>query len=284
MNNEYCIFILSHQRANNVKTYKSLRECGYTGQIVIVIDNEDDQADVYLKNFEHVEVFDKQATAMTFDIGDNFKHRGSVVYARNACFDIAEKLNYKYFIEMDDDYSTFLFRLYSQENQIPKVIRNLDEVIKSWLTFYKSTNAHTIAMAQGGDFIGGKHNKVYAKNPTLTRKCMNSFLCSTDRRFTFVSRLNDDVTTYVSGSTKGLLTFTIPFCSIEQVQTQKSTGGLTELYLKYGTYVKSFYSVMFQPSSVTVGWLQSSHKRIHHKVDSDKTYPKIIRESNKKTA
>ena len=40
---------------------------------------------------------------------------------------------------------------------------------------------------------------------------------------------------------------TIPHIMINQKPTLQREGGLTEVYLEYGTYVKSFYSVMFSP-------------------------------------
>ena len=156
--NELVVFILTHGRANNVYTLKTLRKHGYTGKVIFVIDNEDKQADEYYKKYEDVEMFDKKAIAKTFDEADNFEDRRAIIYARNACFDIAKKFGYKYFIEMDDDYTYFEYRVYSADIQKPKNVFNLDAVFLSLLEFYKSTNFATISMAQGGDFIGGKNN------------------------------------------------------------------------------------------------------------------------------
>jgi hypothetical protein len=58
---------------------------------------------------------------------------------------------------------------------------------------------------------------------------------------------------------------------------------MTELYLESGTYVKSFYSVVYQPSSVKVGVLRGrSGTRLHHSVNWKATVPKILRETLKK--
>lgn len=65
-------------------------------------------------------------------------------------------------------------------------------------------------------------------------------------------------------------------------KTQSQKGGLTELYLQTGTYVKSFYTVMTMPSSVKIGAMQSSNPRIHHKIDWNLTVPKIIDERHRK--
>lgn len=279
--NELVIFILTHGRANNVYTLKTLRKQGYTGKVIFVIDNEDKQADEYYKKYEDVEMFDKKAIAKTFDEADNFEDRRAIIYARNACFDIAKKLGYKYFIEMDDDYTGFHYRIFSEEKQKPTTIFNLDAVFLSLLEFYKSTNFATISMAQGGDFIGGKNNYM-AKKPTIYRKCMNSFICSTERPFNFVGRINEDVNTYVYKQSIGLLMGTIPLVSLNQKTTQKNKGGMTDLYLDSGTYIKSFYTVMFAPSSCYIKPMGEKHLRLHHAIKWDYAVPKIVSQDIKK--
>ena len=59
-NKDFVAMILSHGRPNNVYTYKTLRNYGYTGDIIIVVDNEDKTIDEYKKNFDNVVVFNKQ--------------------------------------------------------------------------------------------------------------------------------------------------------------------------------------------------------------------------------
>jgi hypothetical protein len=281
MMTEFLIFILSHGRANNVTTLKSLRKHGYTGKIVFIIDNEDKTADKYYKNFDDVIMFNKAEIAKTFDEYDNFGDRRAIIYARNACFKISKELGYKYFIQMDDDYLQFDYRLYTSETQKPKYIYKLDKVFSALLEFYKSTPFTTIAMAQGGDFIGGKNN-IMAKKPTIYRKCMNSFICSTDRPFQFVGRINEDVNTYTKKQSIGLLMGTIPMISLTQKTTQKNKGGMSDLYLDSGTYVKSFYSVIGMPSSVTIKPMGDKHFRLHHSIDWDCTVPKILSEDLKR--
>ena len=278
--NDFVVFILSHARANNVYTVDTLRKCGYSGKIIIVIDNEDSQTQEYYDKFEFVEMFDKAKIAATFDEADNFDDRRSIVYARNACFEIAENLGYKYFIELDDDYTYFEYRMYNNTRQIPVRVHNMDAVLLALLNFYKSTSFSTISMAQGGDFIGGKNNKM-AQRPTIFRKCMNSFICSTDRKFQFVGRINEDVNTYVKQQSIGQLMGTIPFVALGQKTTQKNKGGMTSMYLDNGTYVKSFYTILFSPSCCTIKPMGDKHLRLHHSIQWDYAVPKIISESNK---
>ena len=68
---------------------------------------------------------------------------------------------------------------------------------------------------------------------------------------------------------------------------EENNGGLTDAYLSLGTYVKSFYSVMYSPSCVKVSALGDGskgvrHERIHHRVDWAHCTPMILNERWKK--
>lgn len=97
MLDDFAVFILTHGRANNVVTYKTLEKQGYTGKIYIVIDNEDSQAEEYRQKFRNVLMFDKKAVAKTFDTMDTEENRKTIVYARNACFDLAKQVGVRFF-------------------------------------------------------------------------------------------------------------------------------------------------------------------------------------------
>lgn len=283
MDNNFAAFILTHGRADNVITYETLKKTGYTGKIYIVIDNEDKTSKDYYDRFgDKVVVFDKKKISKTFDEADNFNDRRSIVYARNACFNIAKKLGIKYFIQLDDDYTTFRFAANDKGEYITQntSISNLDAIFTAMLNFYKSTDIHSIAMAQGGDFIGGENSRVFKEK--LARKCMNSFICSTDRPFQFSGRINEDVNTYTHKSSLGYKFFTIASVRLEQKQTQSNDGGMTDIYLDNGTYIKSFYSVIFQPSSVTISLMGNKNLRLHHRVNWNATTPVILDEKYKK--
>lgn len=275
--NEFCVFILTHGRPNKVVTYNSLIKHGYTGDVYIIIDNEDKTEAEYKKVFGNkVIVFDKKKVSETFDEGDNFGDRRTIIYARNACFQIAKDLGYKYFMELDDDYNCFMYRYDENLEFKSQNIYSLDVILKLLLDYYKKTPFKSIAIAQGGDFIGGDNG--FAESILRRRKCMNSFICSTDRPFQFVGRINEDVNTYTHLGSIGYLFLTIPYIMLIQLQTQSNQGGTTDVYLDSGTYIKSFYSVMYQPSSVRIGTISDSFTRLHHKISWKHTVPMIINE------
>jgi hypothetical protein len=281
-NKDFAVFILTHGRPDNVITYSTIKQEGYTGKVYIIIDTEDETANKYYENYkDKVIMFDKEKISKKFDEADNFKDRRSIVYARNACFEIAKDLGITYFMQLDDDYTSFQYKLIIKNKTIHSEVKNLDRIFTLMLDYYKSIKAKSIAFAQGGDFIGGIDNgkSTYRFNK---RKCMNSFICSTDRPFQFKGRINEDVNVYTNSASKGFLFLTIPYVSLVQKQTQSNSGGMTDIYQLSGTYIKSFYTVLFQPSSVVVGIMQSTNKRLHHKIKWDKTTPMILNEKHKK--
>jgi hypothetical protein len=225
--------------------------------------------------------FSKAEIAARFDEADNFKDRRSIFYARNASFDIAERLGFTYFIQLDDDYYDFQFRSGAVQEFGYWKIRCLDDVLSATLDYYRSIPAASVCFAQGGDVIGGAQSSGQ-KNVTFKRKAMNTFICSTERRFPFLGRVNEDVSTYTEAGRRGLLFLTIMPVVMNQTDTQKTSGGMTELYLDGGTYLKSFYSVMFAPSCVRIGEMGVLHHRIHHLVDWPAAVPVILHERHRK--
>ena len=279
MRDDFCVFILSYRRASQVITWRTLLKAGYTGKMYLVVDDEDPTLSEYQAIFgaENVLVFSLSAARAYSDEGSNFGKRG-ILFARNACFDLAVQVGCKYFIELDDDYKSWLFRYGPQYQYKCSNIKNMDAVLETMLEYMLSTPAVTICMSQGGDWIGGTE-----RPPFLRRKAMNSFICAVDRRFDFAGVLNEDVNVYTSEVRRGMLMFTVMQLQLVQKMTQTQGGGLTEVYLDAGTYVKSFYSVMYAPSCVKIGILadsqyDSQNARIHHKIDWGACAPCILRE------
>lgn len=276
MRDDFAVFILSHGRADNMLTIHTLDKCGYTGKYYIIIDNEDSMAQQYYDTFgkDKVIMFDKKAKAKETDVMDAQENRNIVLYARNSCHRIAKELGITYFLELDDDYTEFRMR-YDNNGVFSTIyVTALDLIIDEMIEFLEVSGAMTVAFAQTGDFIGGMGSRVYKER--LTRKAMNSFFCKVDRPFEFLGRINEDVNAYVSLGSRGNLFFTVADMSLNQQDTQQNKGGLTEAYLEQGTYVKSFYTVICNPSCVKVAEMGCGHKRIHHSIDWEHCVPKII--------
>lgn len=280
-NRNFAVFILSNGRPDKVITVETLLKCGYKGKYYIIIDNLDNTAERYKEIYgDKVIVFDKEDIARRYDTGDNFNDMRSIFYARNASFEIAKKLGIEYFIQLDDDYTYFAYRFDSNYHFIYKQIKNIDFVFEEMCKLYDRTGALTVAMAQGGDFLGGIGG--FGKDIRIKRKAMNSFICSTKRPFQFVGRVNEDVNTYTLLGTRGELIYTVNVVALNQLTTQKNKGGMSEMYLDNGTYLKSFYTVMYAPSCAKISVLNSTYRRIHHKIKWNNCVSKILSEEYKK--
>lgn len=275
MRPDFAVFILTHNRPDSQRTLAALKKNGYGGKVFLVVDDADPDLDQYQAAYGDILLtFIKEDYDRAFDLCDNFEGRQSIVWARNACFDLARQIGVRYFIQLDDDYNWFAVR---GRHQIQTT--NLDVLLEAMVGFMETTPTTSLAMSQGGDHIGGFDGKV-----TMSRKAMNSFICDTERPFRFDSRFNDDVSTYVGLGKTGRLFFTITNVQLDHSDTQSQPGGLTEAYLESGTYVKSFYSVMASPSCVTVRSMGVNHQRLHHAIAWKHAVPMILHERHKKAA
>ena len=283
-NKNIAVFILSHGRPDNVITYRTLRNCGYTGKIFIVVDDEDATLSQYQAKYkDEVIVFSKKDYEQKFDIMDNFDGNKVIVYARNACYDIARELGLDYFFEYEDDYVSFLYRYADKTVLKSKGIKNFDEILDAMITCLNQTNASTIALAQGGDLIGGVKD-LYAS--AYKRKAMNSFVFKVNQNpaddVLFIGRMNDDVNTYLTQGKVGKIFAQISVVNLTQVATQSNSGGNTEAYKLFGTYVKSFYSIMAAPSCCKIDMMGTTNRRLHHRINWNYAVPKIISEHHRK--
>lgn len=281
MENNFAVFILTHGRPDNVLTYSTLKKCGYNGKIYLVVDNEDKHIKKYQDNFgeEFVKIFDKKSMADSIDEANNFDNRKVIVHARNYCFTLAKELGYKYFIQLDDDYYEFIYKFSDTKGQV--LSKDINKIFNLMFDFYNKTDALSICFAQTGDFIGGVDNGkgVYR---FAKRKCMNSFFCSTDREFKFLGSINEDVNTYTTLASRGGLFLTIPVFAINQKDSQTQKDGMSDIYKLQGTYIKSFTTVLMQPSNVKVSIMNATHKRIHHSIAWKNTTPMIVSQDYKK--
>jgi len=281
MENNFCVFILTYGRPNKVITLDTLIKQKYDGKYFLVCSIDDEKLPEYIKKYgDKVVTFNKLDYIKDYDLFDRFNKMGVIIFARNACFDLAEKLGYKYFIQLDDDYTDFRYKFDSNFNYIDrKQIVDINKTFNSMLEFYKKIPALSIAFAQGGDFIGGKKAR---RLVNTKRKSMNSFICSVERKFKFIGRINEDVNTYCSLGSKGGLFLQINQVALNQLITQSNKGGMTELYLDSGTYIKSFYTIVCSPSSCKIALMGNKNKRLHHRITWNNTCPKIINEKYKK--
>jgi hypothetical protein len=295
MKDDFAAFILTHGRANNVATYDTLKKHGYTGKIYLLVDDTDKQIEEYKERYgDQVIVFEKQKAIDMTNCCDNFgvgkpldsACNKTITFVRNYAFVIAKELGLKYFLQLDDDYTNFWFTIDNDRNYLTahKKIQDLDRTFEMVVEFLVESGVQTVCMSQSGDFIGGPNSTIAkaGRAGKWSRKAMNSFFVCVDRPFKFLGRMNEDVNTYTSMGNTGTKFLTIPRLRLKQGASQANEGGISEMYLDFGTYVKSFYTVMVAPSSVSVGKMGVINMRLHHHVKWKYTVPQIVSEDLKK--
>lgn len=283
MKNDFCVFILCYGRPDNCDTLNTLRKANYTGKYYLVLSTDDSTISRYIDNFgeEHILIFDKNK--LDFDCMDTFGNKKCVVYARNVCFELAKQVGVRYFLELDDDYTKLRFRFERNGKLASRYCIDADELFSVMLDLLNSSDKiYSVALAQTGDYIGGLGSAMLSGSGKSVRKCMNSFFCDVTKRFDFAGTFNEDVNTYTALQSKGPVFLTVQHASVNQRDTQQTTGGMVDIYNTFGTYVKSFYSVMCCPSAVKICMMGDTHYRMHHRVSWNNCVPKIISDYYKK--
>ena len=247
---DFAVFILSHGRADTISTYKALRDGGYTGRTYVVIDNEDDQEELYRQKFgDDIIQFDKRDYLEKTDLGDLDTDRRIGVFARN----------------------------FIQDGRLRCVKCNhLDEVLEGMVQMMKDAPITSLSFGLSSYYLGGaENNNVYEG---MIRKTMTTFLMRADDLQYFHMRMNDDITTSLINGMRGKLYYTYMPVMVYVDPTQVQHGGMTDIYKKNGTYRKSFYSVMCCPSCVKVSAMGITEYRIHHEISWNNAVPKLLSE------
>jgi uncharacterized protein YrzB (UPF0473 family) len=282
-NKRFAVFILSHGRADIITTVDTLRKQGYTGEIFVVIDDEDDQEDLYREKFgDAVIQFNKMQYFLSTDTGDLDQSRTVGVFARNFIQDEAKRRGYKYHLQLDDDVTMFDLRWENEEGKLKfKKCMNMDKMIEAMCDFMDcSPKITALSFGCTGYLIGGAANQTWKDK--LVRKAMTTFFLRSDDVNYFSFRMNDDITTTALNTMKGKLYFTTAEIEAHTAPTQSIKGGMTEAYLDSGTYRKSFYSVMALPAAAVISAMGETDYRIHHAIYWGKCAPKILSDRWKK--
>ena len=273
---DFAVFILSHGRADTISTYKALRDGGYTGRTYVVIDNEDDQEDLYRQKFgDDIIQFDMREYLEKTDLGDLDTDRRIGVFARNFIQDEAKLLGYKFHLQLDDDVHGFTYRF--AQGKVLRALHcsHLDEVFSGMVEYMKETPITSLSFALSAYNMGGVDGSI---KEGMTRKTMTTFLMRADDVQYFHMRMNDDITTSLINGMRGKLYYSYLPIEVEVDKTQVKAGGMTDIYQKNGTYRKSFYSVMCCPSCVKVSAMGITDYRIHHTISWNNAVPKLLSE------
>ena len=273
----FAVFILSHGRAKTICTYRALRRCGYTGDLYVVIDNEDSDEVEYRRKFgDDIIQFDKRDYVAKTDLGDTDNDRRIGVFARNFIQDKAKEMGYQYHLQLDDDIHGFAVRKVIDGKLATTPIRNMDRVLEAMCQFMDDTPTTALSFGLAMYYVGGPASRQWKQQ--MLHKTMTTFLMRADHIEYFHMRMNDDITTSALNVSRGMIYYTYMPLMVEVDGTQEQKGGMTDIYVDNGTYRKSFYTVMALPSCSYVATMGLSYERIHHEVRWANCAPKVLSE------
>ena len=275
MRDDFAVIIISHGRPD-CETVKTLKGCGYTGKMFVLVDDEDKTLSEYKARYgDSLCIFTKEEN---FDIGDNFGRPNTIAtFARNECWNVADEKKLKYFLMLDDDLKSISIRYEDDGSLRGKSVKDADKVFEAVCEFMDNTPVACTGFGLPIDYIGGVFS-------TDDRHIMNAYVLRVSERFDFKGRYSEDTITPVLECTAGKI-----FQKIQNIQMvfdvwtpQKKTkaGGCQEAYRDNDSYVLRFYAVMFAPSCVVVrpskneGWDNTTKYHM--------AFPKIVSERLKK--
>ena len=154
MRNDFAIFIMSYNRANNISTLHTLNKAGYTGKYYIIVGDDDPSLELYKQLYnDNLYIFSKEQIEPLFDTYDNNGSQKCIVYARNYCFILAKQLNLKYFLQFDDDYIELAYR-YPLDGKLKICnIKEFDKIVNICIDFLEDTQALSIALPHTANLL-----------------------------------------------------------------------------------------------------------------------------------
>lgn len=272
---KFAVFITSHGRADRVLTYDALRTAGYTGQIWVVIDDEDDIASYRHHYFSELLVYNKQACIDKCDTVIPTSQRASVTYPRIFVEDVAKEFKLDAFMVIDDDMPCFRYR-WVEDNKVRSLSMKsgMNEVLEYYAQFIIEHDIAATTFVHTMFYIGGTQG--LDKRITEQRELNGVFIRNTKFDVDWTGVMRQDMITNLLTSRRGYIWWALPFVVFETLPMNEhgvNDGGMKETYDAIDNYKRSFLGVIAVPSCCKIG---CANGRIKIICDWNKGCSKII--------
>lgn len=271
----FAVFITTHERVERVKTFDTLRKCGYTGKIYIVVDNEDKQLQRYLNRFQDVLVYNKELQFKHTDKVIETEQRASVTYPRNAVEAYAKHFKLDAFMVCDDDISNLRYR-WVEGDTVRSLAMNggLDRVLDLYSEFIVAHDIAVTSFVHMLFYMSGVHG--LDKRITEQREIIQVFIRNTKFDMDWKGVMRQDMLTNTLTSKTGYLWWALPFITYDAEpmnETGSNEGGMKETYDNINEYQRSFLGVITTPSCLKIGCANGRIKMSWNKATA---YPMIV--------
>lgn len=279
---KFAVFILSHNRADRVETYDTLRNSGYTGKIYVVVDDEDPQLARYMERFDNkLDVglinFGKEPMIEIADTVYPEKKRSSALYARNFIESFAPMLGYDVFAMMDDDITSFRFRWVEDGSVKSQIVSTqMDKVFEYYAQYMLDADIATTSFPFSMFYISGTSG--LDKKITESRHTYQIHIRNAKFPVDWVSVINQDTITQLQTMQVGYIWWSIPFLVFDAEPMNCKSGGLKSVYDSIKDFDMAFLAVMTNPSCCKVAYSSGPRSTMQIKENKHTSYPMIVSE------
>lgn len=276
---KFAVFICTHGRPDKQHTLETLREGGYTGRIILVVDDEDTTYNEYFIRYGHGNTFDAELIQFSksryiakSDTGTNEDQRKCILYAKNFCEDFAKELNLDAFVIADDDILKFRYR-YIEDGKLKSFdVKNMDKVIELYSEFILKHNITATGFGFTQFYFTGIHS-FENNNMQKYRVPYNFVFRNSKYEVKWMSWFGEDIITAVYYGRIGQLWTAVPYVQQEIVSLATAEGGMKDTYDNNSDVRLAMQNVMYLPTELKAyqykGKYMASIKR-------DNAFPKLV--------
>lgn len=269
------IFIITHGRPNNQRTLKTLQTLGYKGRIYLVLDDEDDTIDDYIRIYgkHNILVFTKQDYIETTDTGLSNPYRKFAVFARNAVEDLAVLLELDYFMVFDDDITKIRFR-YDDNGSLKSQSLNgvIDDVFQKCIEFMSDTGIHCTSLGFCNVYRGGTEC-LYIET-SRNKLCAEAFIRDTKIKVNWRLNMVEDLITSLDYNRKGDVWLQLLPIQVDIVMSEGVVeGGNSDAYNDFGLFKLNFMPTIAYPDCNKLRYFKGKWKTV---LKEKHSLPKLI--------
>lgn len=278
----YAVMICTHGRPKSQHTYETLRNSGYTGRIIFVVDDEDDTVQELENEYgtnNDIVVFNKQELIDISDTGTNENQRKCILYAKNFCEQLAVHQGLNSFIIADDDILKFRFR-YVEDGKLKSqnITHSMDDVIDAYIKTMLECDMTATGFGFTQFYFTGV-NSFSADNMVKYRVPYNFVFRNTKYKVDWMSWFGEDIITAVYYGRVGQLWTAMPYVQQEIVSLATAEGGMKDTYDNNSSVRLAMQNVMYLPSELKAYKYNDTYMA---SIKRDHAFPKLISSSFKK--
>lgn len=272
----FAVMICTHGRPDRQLTFETLRKSGYTGKIILIVDDEDKSKSDYVHRYNNdVVVFNKQRYIDKSDTGTNEDQRKCILYAKNFCEDYAKELNFDAFVIADDDIRKFRYRYIENDKLKGLDVKDLDSAINLYIEFMLNNDITATGFGITQFYFTGLHT-FDNDNMQKYRIPYNFVFRNPKFDVNWMSWFGEDIITAVHYNKVGQVWIALPFVHQEIVALATADGGMKDTYDSNSDVRLAMQNVMYLPTELKAYRYKDKYMA---SIVRDKAFPKLISSS-----